>query len=487
VSDDPRRDPADDRVHFGTPRAGTALGGLHWRQLALLVIAGLWALVWTRTTTGALGPVIGIAGAGLVAGAGLSRAGGRLPIDWGWVGGGFAVRMARGQTRYRRRPGDRTPRLPAHLGGVRLLGIATDQGDIGLIRDRAMLVAVLSVTAEPFVLADTDEMAAHRAAWGAMLAGLARPGSSVVRVQWITRSARLGPRARSRYVAPEVGAHAEEPSVRSYLALVDAVARDAQEYELLIAIGIGAQRVHDRRTGVRRDPRPQQALDAAVQVAEQLAASGLGSARIMRPDELTRAIRVGGDPTAGDLISDSPHGPDAPPLDPTDPGPMAAHESWGAYRCDGAWHATFWISQWPRGEADADVLAPLLLAGRPGRVTSVVMQPCDPARAVRDAEQARLQYAADDELRERAGFMGSVRRRRQQAAISAHERELADGHAAYRFCGYVTVSDPTRDGLESACLALATSAQLARCEVRRLWGEQAAGLGCTLPLCRGLA
>ncbi len=486
MNDDPRPGPAADRVNFGAPRAGTALGGLQWRQLALLVVAGLWALVWTRATTGALGPMIGIAGAGLLAGAGLTRAGRRLPIDWGWVGGAFAVRMAHGRTRYRRRPGERTPRLPEHLGGVRLLGIATDQGDIGLICDRTMLVAVLSVTAEPFVLADPDEMAGRRDAWGAILAALARPGSSVVRVQWITRSAPLGPRARSRYVAAEVCGQTGEPSVRSYLELVDAVARDAQEYDLLIAIGVGARRAHTRRPGARRDPRPQQALDAAAQVAEQIAASGLGSARMMRPDELTEAIRVGGDPTAGDLISDSPHGPDALPLDPDDPGPMAAHESWGAYRCDGAWHATFWISQWPRGEADADVLAPLVLAGRPGRATSVVMQPRDPARAVREAEQARLQSAADDELRERAGFMGSVRRRRQQAAISAHERELADGHAAYRFCGYVTVSEPTRDGLEAACVALATSAQLARCEVRRLWGEQAAGLGCTLPLCRGL-
>jgi Putative type VII ESX secretion system translocon, EccE len=486
VNDDERRDPHTDRVHFGAPRAGTALGGLQWRQLALLVGAGLWALVWTRTTTGAIGPVVGLAGAVVLAGASVVRLGGRLPIDWGWVGGAFAVRVARGRRRYRHARGAANPRPPAHLAGIRLLSLATDHGDIGLIRDRTMLVAVLRVTAEFSVLAGPDEMASRRAAWGATLAGLARPGSPVVRLQWIARSASLGPRARSRYVTPETWTRAEEPSVRSYLEVVDAVARDAQEHELLIAVGIAQRPTRGRRLALRGEGRPQQALDAAAQIADQLGASGLGSARIIRADELAEAIRIGSDPTSEDLIARSPHGPEPLPIDPDDAGPMATDESWAAYRCDGTWHATFWISQWPRGEVDAQVMAPLVLAGRPGRTTSVVMQPRDPTRAVRDAEQARLQYAADDELRERAGFMGSMRRRRQQAAISAHERELADGHAAYRFVGYVTVSDPTREGLEAACLALETTAQLAHCEVRRLWGEQAAGLTCTLPLCRGL-
>jgi hypothetical protein len=132
------------------------------------------------------------------------------------------------------------------------------------------------------------------------------------------------------------------------------------------------------------------------------------------------------------------------------------------------------------------MLAALVLAGRPGRTVTLVMEPRDPVRAVRDAEHSRVRHAADEELRERAGFVGTVRRRRQQAAISAQERELADGHAAYRFAGYVTVSAVTPEALEEGCRELAAAAPLARCEVRRLWGEQAAGLAASLPLCRGL-
>jgi hypothetical protein len=487
MTDESHHDPSRDHVDFGAPRTGTALAGLHWRQLGLLICAGLWALAWTRFDDGTLGPVIGIAGAGVLAGAVLVRAGGRLPLDWGVVGGAFAVRITRRQTRYRRPRQLGATRLPAHLAGIRVLCVATDQGDLGLVGDRTRLVAVVRVNAEPFGLADGAVNAGRRAAWGALLSGLARPGSPVTRVQWVTRSSALGPRARTRYVAPETWVRRDEPAVRSYLEVIDTVGADAQEHDLLVAIGVDARSGRRRRVGDHAAPGPQQALDAAAEFIEQLSASGLGSAHIMGSDELAQAIRVGGDPTAGDEMSESPFGPEPLPIDPADPGPMAADEAWGVYRCDGAWHASFWVSQWPRGEADPDVLAPLVLAGHPGRATSVVMQPRDPARAVRDAEQARLQYAADDELRERAGFMASVRRRRGQAAISAHERELADGHAAYRFGGYVTVSEPTRDQLEAACLALTTSAQLAHCEVRRLWGEQASGLSCTLPLCRGLA
>jgi len=479
MSDEGRQGTHRDRVNFGAPRSGTALGGLQWRQLALFVAAGLWALVWTRSVTGPAGPIVGALGAAGFASAGLARPAGRLPIEWGAVGTAFAVRMVRGRTRYRHLRTRHGDDLPAHIGGIRILEIDTDRGPIGLIRDGTRVVAVLEVTAEPLMLAGSDEMAGRRAAWGAILAGLARPGTGVVRVQWIARTHAVGPRTRSRHVDVQVWAHRSDAAVQSYLEVVDRVADSAQDYALTIAVAIDAR----RRAGAGS---AQQALDAATELNEQLVAAQLGAARVLGAAEVTAALRAGGDPASGDAFEDSPHGgaPIAP--DPADPGPMASHEAWGSLRTDASWHASFWISQWPRGDIDADVLAPLVLAGRPGRAVTVVLQPRDPARAVRDAEQSRVRYAADEDLRERAGFVGTVRRRRQQAAISAQERELADGHAAYRFAGYITVSAATSEGLEDACRELAATAPLARCEVRRLWGEQAAGLAATLPLCRGL-
>ena len=479
MSADRRDDAARDRVNFGAPRSGTALGGLQWRQLGLFVAAGLWALLWTRSLGGPAGPIIGAVGAAALTTAGLVRPAGRLPVDWAAVGLAFTTRRIRGRTRYRHPRAEHTGCLPSRLAGLRILEIATDRGTVGLIRDRTYLVVVLAVTAEPMMMAGSDAMAARRAAWGSMLAGLARPDTGLARVQWIARSGPVGARGRSRHVEIAGGNDRSEHAVQSYLEVVDRIADAAQAYTLLIALATDCR----RRPGAVA---AQQALDAAAELNRQLRSAQLGAAEALDAVELAKVLRAAGDPTSDDVFADTPHGGAAIAPDPADPGPAASVESWGSLRSDASWHASFWISQWPRGDVDADVLAPLILAGPPGRSIALVMQPRDPTRAVRDAEQSRVRYAADDDLRERAGFVGTVRRRRQQAAVSAQERELADGHAAYRFAGYVTVSAPTPDALEEACRELTAAAALARCEVRRLWGEQGAGLAATLPLCRGL-
>ncbi len=467
-----------DRVRFGAARPGTALGGLHWRQLGLLVVAGAWALAVTRLVPGALGPAVGLSGAALCAVAALARPGGRLPVDWGVTAGGFAFRRAGGRTRYRRRA-VRPDALPAHLDGVRVLEVATDRGPVGVVRDGGRLVVALALEAEPMMLAGDAELAVRRAAWGEVLAGIARPGTAISRVQWIARTHGLGPRGQSGFVPPDEVDAAPATAVASYLELVARVGSEAREYGLTVALAV------DGRRGTVADA-VQQALDAAGDLSDQVRAAGLGSARLLDPGRLAAELRSAGDPDLDDAMAASPHGGVALPPDPGDIGPMGVDESWGDVRCDGTWHAAFWISQWPRGEVAGDVLAPLILAGPAMRSIAVVMEPRDPARAVRDAEQARLRDAADDDLRERTGFVRTVRRSRQQSAVSAQERELADGHAAYRFTGYVAVTARSREDLDDACRELTVAAAQAHCEIRRLWGEQAAGVATVMPLCRGL-
>ena len=363
MNDDRHRDDLRDRVDFGTPRGGTALGGLHWRQLGLFVAAAVWALLWTRATSGAAGAVVGALGAVGLASAGVARTGGRLPVDWGAVGMAFTVRRIRGRARYRHRRSATGPRLPAHLADIRILAVATDRGSIGLVRDGARLVAILEVTPEPMMLAGSAEMAGRRAAWGATLAGLARPGSGVARVQWVARTAAVGPRARSRHVDPSLRDRLPDPAVQSYLEVVDRVGDTAHDYVLFIALGVDARR---RPSALAA----QAALDAAFELSAQLAAADLGAARALSPGEVNAALRAGGDPAAADGFPDTPPDGGAALLDPQDPGPMACEEGWAALRCDATWHASFWISQWPRGEVDAEVLGALVLAGRPGRTVT---------------------------------------------------------------------------------------------------------------------
>ena len=166
--------------------------------------------------------------------------------------------------------------------------------------------------------------------------------------------------------------------------------------------------------------------------------------------------------------------------------PVATETSWGAYRTDGAFHATYWIAGWPRTEVGAAFLSPLLLHAQMVRAIGVTIESISPLKAIREVEAARTSDLADQELRGRMGFIETARGRRQTDAVVRREEELADGHAALRFAGYVTVSARTLEGLERHCSEIEHAAQMARLELLRLYGQQEEAFTYTLPLCRGL-
>ena len=84
------------------------------------------------------------------------------------------------------------------------------------------------------------------------------------------------------------------------------------------------------------------------------------------------------------------------------------------------------------------------------------------------------------------GFIETARGRRQTEAVARREEELADGHAAVRFAGYVTVSARSAEELDRHCSEIEHAAQMARLELLRLYGQQEEAFTYTLPLCRGL-
>ena len=65
------------------------------------------------------------------------------------------------------------------------------------------------------------------------------------------------------------------------------------------------------------------------------------------------------------------------------------------------------------------------------------MEPVDPARAARQVAQARTADMADGELRRRGGFLATARHAREKESVEDRDVELADGHAQYRFSGYL--------------------------------------------------
>jgi hypothetical protein len=175
-------------------------------------------------------------------------------------------------------------------------------------------------------------------------------------------------------------------------------------------------------------------------------------------------------------------------VDPAAPGPwpMGVGTQWDAVRTDAVWHAVYWVSEWPRVDVHPDFLGPLLFAPL-RRTLSVVMEPVDPVRAARQVAQARTAGLADGELRRRNGFLSSARHTREHASVEERDVELADGHAQFRYSGYVGVTADSEQALGAACAELEQAAGQSRLEVRRLYGQQDAALLCLLPLGRGLS
>lgn len=301
-----------------------------------------------------------------------------------------------------------------------------------------------------------------------MLASLSREGSPVHRVQWVASSfPDEGQGVRSYLEARRVAA-ADSACAESYEELLSAVHADGCTHSVVLAVQV--RQPKSLEDGCRTLEREVLALGRQLRDADVVVEG------VLSVDDLAQQMLRTYVPRPG-LQMPAPH--------VEDPWPMAMEEQWSTVRVDGMVHATFWICEWPRTDVRSDFLAPLLIC--PVRSTlSVVMEPLGPDQAQRKVEASRTADLADSELRRRGGFMATARHARESEVLARREEELADGHASFRFSGFVTVSAPTHGELEVACDAVLHAAGQCRLLLRRLYGDQAMAYTCTLPLGRGL-
>ncbi|MGH8980708.1 MAG: SCO6880 family protein, partial [Acidimicrobiales bacterium] len=269
------------------------------------------------------------------------------------------------------------------------------------------------------------------------------------------------------------------PAARSYRSLLSAAGAETCRHEALLALQLrvtGATARAVRMLG-GGDRGACALLAREVQaMRQQLGSADIPVERVLDERALATACRRALRDGAGRC----------PPCGVAWPWPLVVEEEWGSLRTDGVWHATYWIAEWPRVDVGPEFLAPLLL-GSARRTVAVVMEPLSPARAVRQAERTRTADIADAELRRRGGFLATARRSREAELAGRREQELADGHASFRFSGYVTVTARTSSDLDALCDATEQAASQCRLELRRLYGDQARAFSCTLPLGRGLS
>jgi hypothetical protein len=460
-------------------RRGLLLG-LHGTQIAVLAGGAGVAIGAGQVVPGVAGPGLAVAALACAGVLTLWSRGGRPLAGWAavllpWIkrraaGPRLASGPLSGQCSFAPSlqpfPPDR-----CGLDGVDLLECPRLPGlaPLGVIRDRraGTWAAVLPVEGLAFPLLDADDQIRRLEGWRTVLGTLARAGTPLRRVQWIQRS--LSAPALTVMATDTV--HRGGPAAESYHEAVCDTAPAVRSYQtwLVICVGDGRRSGSPGRGWVDQLAREVRLLDGQLRNAELRAGNALDL------DGLRGLL--------GGAHQSHPSGVAGGRLHPWS---LASDEAWSAVRMDGTWHATYWISEWPRVEVGPDFLTPLLL-GSGRRTVAVVMAPVSAGRAIREVRAARTADAADEELRIRAGFLPSTRRHREAEGVLRREAELADGHSDYRFSGYVTVTAEDREALESACIETEQAAQSSNLHLLRLYGRQAEAFTWTLPLGRGLA
>ncbi|MGH9102097.1 MAG: SCO6880 family protein [Acidimicrobiales bacterium] len=486
--------------HFGPRESPGSLAGWRAGQVAWVASGLGLAVACLRVLPVLPGSVAGLAVLALgVLGATL-QLGGRTAEEWApvalrWLAGGlgarrYVSRLVEAGEELTVPSGGRggasrgaQVSLPPPFRGCRLLcpPAAPSAPRLGVVHDAAArsYVAVLRVQSRPAALAGSEERRRRVAAWAGLLASLAAQGQPVHRLQWVERCVPAG-LARFRGAAPTAGVPVG--SLASYARLLDDEEPTCWRHEVLVALAVRARR-SPRSGGASGEAAHTDLLGSRVRdLQAELERAGLASDGPLAAPALSSCIRQAflGDAALRDPAAEEPAG------DPW-PWPLATETTWSAYRTESTWHATYWIAQWPRLEVGPDFLAPLLLGPPARRTVALTLQPVTPARAAREAEQARTADLADAELRRRSGFAPSARRSRQAESVARREGELADGHAQLRFSGYVGITASSPEELERACRAVEQSAALARIELCRLYGEADAAFTFTLPLARGLS
>lgn len=479
---------------FGPLERRGILGPVRAGQAALMAGAALGVVVCLDAAPSAAGVLVAGALLALAAAAAFAPVDGRTLEEWLPAALAFGLRRGRwrstlpgsgtrlGRTGLREGPAEPPPALT----GVRIETVSYGGRPIGLLAERSgrRLTSVLACRVAAFSLLDPEAQERRLARWGLVLSGAA--GTAIRRIQWVERTAPAQGDEMARWL------HAErDPAVplrgtamvESYLELISSSARVTQEHEILLAIQVDARRVRNRGADAVRHA----LVEQTERVARAVEAAGVAVLGALGPGQVARALRTAFDPYArGELTALETADRHREGLSEANAWPLGARECWDHYQSDGALHATYWISAWPRIDVSPMFMDSLLGPSGAVRAVGVTFEPLAPERSTREVEAAITRDRADRELRSRFGQSETARQRQAADATMRREAELAAGHAEVRLSGFVTVSGRDPDDLRRACSEVVEHAARARLELHRLYGEQADAFTFTLPLCRGL-
>ncbi len=485
---------------FGPLERRGILGPLHGGQVVLLAAGIATAIAVLDRYPSPGGALVGLLCVMASLASSFAPLGGRTAQEWLPVTVAFLARGALRRSRFRSRapgtgarvsgtsrgrPTPSAPDPPRELRGVRVIEVPYRQRTIGALAEEAgrRLTAVLACRVLAFSLLDPEAQERRLARWGLVLSGAS--GGPVRRLQWIERTAPAQGDQLARWL------HSERdpaiplrgtPIIESYLELIGTTTELAQEHEILLAVQVDARR--SRRAGRTA---AEQLVDATERVARGLEAAEVDVLGALSPGQLARALRTAFDPYArAELAGLEAADPGRDGLSESSGWPLGARERWDHYRSDGAVHATYWISGWPRIEVSPMFMDALIGRSSAVRTMSVIFEPLAVERSTREVEAAITRDQADRTLRARFGQSETARQRQAHVATVRREAELAAGHGEVRLSGFVTVSGRDEEDLRRSCAEVLDHAARAHLELHRLYGQQADAFTFTLPLGRGL-
>src|SRR3954471_3729382 len=192
--------------------------------------------------------------------------------------------------------------LPEAARDLELLAAPLHGDTVGVIKDRRAhtYTAALAVTVTSFGLLDRAEQESRQAGWGGVLAGLAREGSPVSRIQWIERTVPAHGDEIGRYLGEawdRDSAPFDSLSMQSYLELTSTAPAITTDHELFVCLQIDAKRAwrQIKRAGGKEgaDAGACGVLLREIEaLAERLTAADVQVVGALRPGTLATVFRV---------------------------------------------------------------------------------------------------------------------------------------------------------------------------------------------------
>lgn len=468
-------------------RRGVLLG-LSAPQLIVVAVSGLLLLA-VLLSSGVTGALQLIPLWALILAAVFIRYRGRSLSDWAPIATRYALRRLRGQLIWLARPSTRPRRegllhLPGTAASLRV--VTCPDGRLGAVHDphQGTLTVVVKVSSRAFALLDPSTQNSNVAGWGRTLAAMARTGH-IARIQVLERTVPDSGDALNRYWSEH--GNAQTPLAGPiYSDLLAAAGPAAAPHESYVALALdlkAARRLINQAGG---------GLTGAFTVLSQLTPTfdqaarnaGLTPGGWLTANEIAAVIRTAYDPKASAAL-DQWSNSGRPQADPAAAGPVVLVEKADRVHTDSACHATFWIENWPRIEANPGFLHELLFTSGVRRTLSLAYDPKRLDSALKDVQRRKATVIADAAERQRKGQVDSEEDVVEYADAKERERQLIGGHADVGLTGLLTVSADTDEELNAACSVIETAAGSTLLDFRPLtWQQAEAFTNAALPLAR---